>query len=115
MAQALGLTEMNAKPGREHEGFLRAADYEIQAPVIYVKWHGADARDGIDDEECSGGLYEFAHGADVVGCPGGAFGRLHEDGFCIGICGQGFLESGGFDHRSVGSTEDERVEIIGLG
>ena len=41
------------------------------------------------------GFHDLAHGADVVCGSRGAFGRLDEDAFRVGIRGQSFRQRGG--------------------
>ncbi len=42
--------------GRDHDGFLRAADEAVDAPGVHVEVRGAEAGDGVDDEEGFGAL-----------------------------------------------------------
>ena len=40
-----------AEAGRNHDGLLRAADEDVDAPGVHVEVRGAEAGDGVDDEE----------------------------------------------------------------
>ena len=37
------------EPGRRHQRLLRAGDDDVEAPVVHLQRHRAEARDGVDD------------------------------------------------------------------
>ena len=39
------------RPGRRHQRLLRARDDHVDAPRVRLERHGAEARDGVDDDE----------------------------------------------------------------
>ena len=64
--------------GRNHQRLLRAADDDVDAPGVDVETGGAEASDGIDDEQRIGLRFdELRNRLDVVAHAGGALRRLH--------------------------------------
>jgi hypothetical protein len=94
---------------------LRAADEDVDAPGVHVEVGGAEAGDGVDDEEGLGvfGFEEPGDAFDVVADAGGGLGGLDEDG-------AGFELEVGFDFvkvegLAVGLFDDVDVAAEGLG
>jgi hypothetical protein len=70
-----------AEAGRDHDGLLRSADEDVDAELVHVDVCGAEAGDGVDDEQGFGVglLKELGDCAEAVARAGGGFGGLHED------------------------------------
>ena len=70
-----------AEAGRDHDCLLRAADEDVDAELVHVDVGGAEAGDGVDDEEGFGVgfLEQLGDGAEAVARAGGGLGGLHKD------------------------------------
>ena len=77
---ALGDGEVG-EAGGDHDGFLRAADENVDAPGVHVEVGGAEAGDGVDDEQGLGtDIFEqLGDAGGAVADAGGGLGGLHED------------------------------------
>ena len=63
--------------GRNHDRFLRAADEDIDAPIVHLEMSGAEAGDGVDDKQRVGAFEQGGDGLHVVTRAGGSLGGLH--------------------------------------
>ncbi len=103
-----------AEAGRNHDGLLRAADEDIDTPGVHVEVRGAEAGDGVDDEEGFGVgvLEQLGDGRDAVADAGRGLGGLHEDGAGFEVQrGLDFVEREGL---AVGGADDVDVTAEGL-
>ena len=67
---------------RNHDGLLRAANEDVDAPGVHIEVRGAEAGNGVDDEQGFGArvLEQLGDTRGAVADAGGGFGGLHEDG-----------------------------------
>ena len=63
--------------GRNHHRLLRAADEDVDAPAVHVEVGGAEAGDGVHDQQRVGALQQRGHALHVVTRAGRGFRRLH--------------------------------------
>ena len=63
--------------GRNHDGLLRAADEDVDAPAVHVEVGGAEAGDAVHDEQRVGAFQQRGHALHVMTRAGRGFGRLH--------------------------------------
>ncbi len=101
--------------GRDHDGLLGAADEAVDAPLVHIEVGGAEAGDGVNDQEGFGArvLEELRDGGRAVANAGGGLGGLHEDA-------AGFKAEGGFDFveregLSIRGGDDVDLAAEGLG
>ena len=67
------------EPGRRHQRLLRAGDDDVEAPVVHLERHGAEARDGVDDDERTGLLGHRGERLNVRNDAGRGLGVDEED------------------------------------
>ena len=65
--------------GRRHQRLLRAGDDDVDAPLVGLERHGAEARDGVDDESAPASLAAAASAADVGDDAGRGLGVRQQD------------------------------------
>ena len=53
------------EPRRRHQRLLRARDDDVEAPLVHLQRHRAEARDGVDDDERAGILRDRRERLDV--------------------------------------------------
>ena len=78
-AQASAETETVARPGRRHQRLLRARDHRVEAPGVGLERNGAEARDGVDDDERACLLGGGGEALDVCDHAGRGLRVRHED------------------------------------
>src|SRR6185437_1133655 len=100
---------------RNHEGFLRTADHDVEAPAVDVERHRAEPRDRIDDEDSVGLLDEAGHRLHVVLRAGGGFRCLHENATSVRIRFQRFSNALRRDHVAVFGGEQHGIQTERLG
>ena len=78
--------------GRDHDGLLRSADEDVDAPGVHVEVRGAEAGDGVDDEQrvVAGVAQDLRDAGGAVADASRGLGGLHEDD-------SGFELEGGLD------------------
>ncbi len=98
-----------------HDGFLGASDEHVDAPGVDVEVGGAEAGDGVDDEQgfgC-GGAEGLCDGLDAVADGGGGFRGLDEDGAVVGA--ERSTDLSRIEGVTVGSGEEIDLAAKGLG
>ena len=98
--------------GRNHHGFLRAADEDVDAAVVHVKMRGAEAGNRVDHQQRVGSLQQRGDRLNVMARASGGFRRLHvENGGAVEL-GADFAEIEGL---TIGSGDQFNLAVESLG
>ena len=73
----------HAESGGKHESLLRAADADVDAPLVHAKIDAGQCAHGIHEEQrrMLDAVHRLAKGGDIAGDAGGGFVLAHQDGF----------------------------------
>jgi hypothetical protein len=100
--------------GRRHQRLLRAGDDDVDAPRVLLEPRGAEAGDGVDDEDRVVAAHDLGDRLDVVDDARGRLAERREHDLDARVLGQQTIEVGGVEADAPARLMLDQVGPVGL-